>query len=42
MKIFYGETGASTSSGKGFTAVNTATRVRIPATEELTFWHRQG
>ena len=35
-------TGASSSSGKGLTAVSTATWVRIPATGELTFRHRQG
>ena len=35
-------TGASSSSGNGLTAVSTATWVRIPATGELTFWHRQG
>ena len=33
-------TGTSSSSGKGLTAVSTSTWVRIPATEELTFWHR--
>ena len=35
-------TGASSSSGKGLTTVSTATWIRIPATGELTFRHRQG
>ncbi|KAL0743497.1 hypothetical protein Bca4012_085010 [Brassica carinata] len=35
-------TGDSSSDGKGLTAVSTATWVRIPATGELTFRHRQG
>ena len=35
-------TGASSSSGKGLTAVSTVTWVRIPATGELTFRHRKG
>ena len=35
-------TGASSSSGKGLTAVSTVTWVRIPATGELTFRYRKG
>ena len=35
-------TGASSSSGKGLTAVSTATWIRITTTGELTFRHRQG
>ena len=35
-------TGASSSSGKGLTAVSTAIWVRIPTTGELTVRHRQG
>ena len=31
------ETGASSSGGKGLTAVSTATWVRFPATADLTF-----
>ena len=36
------ETGAFSSSGKGLTPLSTATWVRVPATGELTFRHRQG